>query len=132
MEKTINFLPPVVLRIGISLLYLWFGFSQIFNPGEWISFLPDYASLVPVSREHIVLINGLSEVFMASLILIGWKVRWVASFLAIHAFHILITVGYNAIGVRDFGILVAVVTIALNGADRWSLDSRPSSNQITL
>jgi uncharacterized membrane protein YphA (DoxX/SURF4 family) len=123
---------PVVLRIGVCLVYLWFGISQIANQARWVSMVPEYASLVPISIENIVLMNGIFEVVLAILLLIGWRVRIVALLLTIHAFHIMTVVGYTPIGVRDFGIFVAVLAVFLYGSDRWSLDSRKAQAQVSL
>jgi uncharacterized membrane protein YphA (DoxX/SURF4 family) len=123
---------PVVLRIGVCLVYLWFGISQIMNQSRWVAMVPEYASLVPISTENLVLINGISEVVLAILLLIGWRVRIVALLLTIHAFHIMTVVGYTPIGVRDFGIFIAVLSVFLYGADRWSLDSRKTHNEVSM
>lgn len=123
---------PVVLRIGICLVYLWFGLNQLLNPSAWTIYLPGYTNLLPVSPEGIVAFNGVIEVVLALFLLIGWKVRFFATLLAVHAFHILTTVGYSAIGVRDFAIFVAVLSVALHGADRWCIGAKQEPAQITI
>lgn len=124
---------PVILRIGVCLVYLWFGISQLTNPAMWTSYIPDYAiRLAPLSAEQLVLANGIAEVILAALILLGYRVRIFAALLALHALHILVTVGYSAIGVRDFGIFVAVLSVFLYGPDRWSLDNRKKHMEVGI
>jgi uncharacterized membrane protein YphA (DoxX/SURF4 family) len=123
---------PVVLRVGVCIVYLWFGFTQLINPAMWTAVLPDYASLVPVSAQNLVLINGVSEIILALLLLIGIRVRIISLLLTLHAFHIMTVVGYNAIGVRDFGIFVAVLSVFLYGPGKWTWDFRQTHNQVSF
>ena len=37
---------PVILRVGLALVFLWFGSSQLFSPTQWTSFLPGFISIV--------------------------------------------------------------------------------------
>lgn len=115
---------PVVVRIGISLVYLWFGTSQIMDPTMWISWLPDYTESFPVSAKTLVLLNGIFEVVAAIFLLLGAYTRIAAGLLALHAIHIVFTVGYGPIGVRDFGIMASVISVFLNGPDKLCLDQK--------
>lgn len=59
---------------------------------------------------------------MGALLIIGFYTRWAALFLALHLAGILLSLGYNAIAVRDFGLTLALFSLALQGAGHWSLD----------
>lgn len=116
---------PVVLRIGIALVFLWFGYQQITVPGAWTSLIPDWAmSLSGFSAHALVLANGCFEIVFGLLLLLGVFTRFVAFFLALHMFSIMWTVGYTAIGVRDFGLSMAALSVFLYGADSWCFDRR--------
>lgn len=116
---------PAVLRVGISLVFLWFAFQQLTDTGTWTGFVPDIVvSLSGVSAETLVLFNGVFEMVAGLALLVGFYTRLSATLLALHMFHLLFIVGYSAIGVRDFGIAVATLSIALVEADRWTLDRR--------
>ncbi len=126
---------PVVLRIGISLVFLWFSFQQLTNTDLWTGFVPDLAvSLSGLSAETLVLFNGVFEMVFGIALLVGFYTRFAAALLSFHMFHLVSIVGYSAIGVRDFGIAMATLSIALAEVDRWTLDTflirRAATNQV--
>ncbi|MEK7645302.1 MAG: DoxX family membrane protein [Patescibacteria group bacterium] len=127
MKFSINLLPqyaPTVLRVGISLVFLWFAFQQLTNTDAWTGFVPDLAvSLSGLSAETLVLFNGVFEAVFGLALLVGFYTRLAAALLSLHLFHLVFVVGYSAIGVRDFGLAVATLSIALAEVDRWTLEA---------
>lgn len=123
-------LGPIVLRFGMALVFLWFGFSQIFNPDQWVSFLPGFLEVFPISASNFVLANGSFEVIGGVFLILGVYTRLAALLLALHLFGIAFIIGWNALGVRDFGLAVATLVIFLQGAGGLSFDSK--KNQETL
>ncbi len=115
---------PVVLRFGLVILFLWFGLSQVTNPGAWTSWLPTWTQSLPVSGTALVLFNGLFEAGLGAALAAGFWARLVATLLALHLLLIAYEVGYNDIGVRDFCLAIATSAIALFGPDKYSLDER--------
>lgn len=112
-----------IVRIGLSLVYLWFGSSQVLHPAEWAITVPNYATkILPVSAEAFVLGNGIFEIVFGLLLLIGIYSRFVSGILALHTLHIVTIVGYNAIGVRDFGLAISMIGVFLASPDAWTLD----------
>ncbi len=123
MEKLKKFSSPI-LRIGISIVFLWFGVNQIVEPNSYIGFLPDWLTgMSPVSPMTIVYLNGLFEIIFGTALLFGLYTRFVALLLFLHMADITFTVGFDAIGVRDFGITIASLVVWLNGYDFLTLDS---------
>ena len=115
----------VVVRVGISLVFIWFGTNQLMHPESWVSLVPNYIlKLIPFSAHTLVLGNGLFEVIAGLLLLAGVYTRIVSLLLALHIAHIATTLGYNAIAVRDFGLTMATISIFLNGPDMWTLDTK--------
>ena len=113
---------PIVVRLAIALVFLWFGSNQIMAPGEWFGYLPGF---VPEqSMALFVTVNGIAEIILGLLLVMGLFTRIVALLLALHLLGIIFFVGYNEIGVRDFGLMLAAVSIALHGPDAWCLDTR--------
>jgi uncharacterized membrane protein YphA (DoxX/SURF4 family) len=108
----------VVLRVGIGLVIAWFGLQQVSDPSSWISYLPPLADSLPTSQINLIYINGWFEIVFGVLLVTGFYVRLVAFLLAIHLAGIVYTIGYNEIGVRDFGLLVALVAIFLHGPNK--------------
>lgn len=102
-----------ILRIGLALLFLWFGFSQLFDGLSWVAWVPDWASeLLHIPPAMIVLLNGLLEVVLGALLAMNLCVRIVAAILAAHLALITLEIGMTAIGVRDFGLTIATLALA--------------------
>ena len=118
-------LAPVVLRLGLAGLFLWFGLSQFFAPQEWISWVPAWApNLIHGDARLVVLLNGGFETIGAILLVAGVFVRWAALFLGLHLLLIAYEIGYDAIAIRDLCIAVSCFALSLYGADEWTLDSK--------
>jgi uncharacterized membrane protein YphA (DoxX/SURF4 family) len=124
-EETLQRFAPLVLRLGLVALFLWFGFSQVTNPGDWISWVPTWVpTAAHMDARFIVLINGGFEVICGVLLLLGIYVRWVALLLALHLFAIAYEIGYNDIGVRDFCLAISCISLSLFGNDSWTLQRK--------
>ncbi len=130
-----------ILRIGLGLVFLWFGVFQLVNPSSFLGYVPSflYDHGKQVSHEHpfqfihdiphpgahfVIMFNGAFELIAALLLLGGLYTRIAASLLAIHLFFIITSLGYNDIAVRDFGLMISTIAIALHGPDKYCLDQR--------
>ncbi len=114
---------PVVLRIGMALVFLWFGFDQFLHTSAWTGFIPDsMISISHLSATTLVYLNGVFELVFGTALLLGFYTRFVALLLALHLLDITYVVGYSSLGVRDFGLSIATISIWLNGKDFFSLD----------
>ena len=121
MEKLKKY-APLILRTGIAIVFLWFGFSQIKNPAQWAGMIPSYASFLPFEQTTLIYFNGGFEIIFATLLLLGLLTRFVSFLLGLHLLHIVTLVGYGAIGARDLALAIATFSIFLNGADEFCLD----------
>jgi hypothetical protein len=109
---------PSILRYGMSLVILWFAMQQLTNSVDWIAYVPaSLVGILHISAITLVKFNGTFELVFGLLLLIGWQIRWVGLLLALHLFDIMYVVGYGEIGVRDFGLAVATLSIAMYGSD---------------
>ncbi|MCF7865435.1 MAG: DoxX family protein [Candidatus Pacebacteria bacterium] len=123
ISNTGKVIAPTILRIGLALVFLWFGVNQIVNPTAWVAYIPDWVvSLSSLSAETIVYLNAAFEIFFGVALFLGFFTRFVSFFLMLHIFEITYTVGFDATGVRDFGLSVAALVVFLNGADFFTLD----------
>lgn len=114
---------PIILRIGLSLVFLWFGSQQIINTNEWVTFIPNWiTSLSGISASFFVYLNGSFEIIFGLFLLTGYFTRVTAFLLAFHMIDIAFVVGYSSIGIRDFGLSVATISVFLYGPDSWSID----------
>ena len=110
----------MVLRLGLAIVFLWFGFSQLLDGINWVSWVPEWAvNLLHIPPAMIVLANGLFEVIAGALLALNIWTRWVALVLALHLLVITIEIGATAIGVRDFGLTAATFALSLlSGRER--------------
>lgn len=120
---------PAVLRIGVSLVFLWFGSQQLLDVNSWTRLIPEFVtSITGLSATFLVYFNGAFEIIFATCLILGYFTRISAFMLAVHMIHIMVAVGYGPTGVRDFGIAIATVATFLNGPTIWSVDTRESQD----
>lgn len=112
----------IVLRVGLGLVFFWFATQQLQDPTLWTGVLPDFTKNLPLSQITFIYLNGIFEIIFGILLILGFQTRIVTLILALHMFGIVFSVGYNATGVRDFGLAFALVSIFLNGESAYSLD----------
>lgn len=109
----------LVLRLGLATLFLWFGFSQLLDGVNWVSWVPEWAvSLLHIPPAMIVLLNGAFEVVAGGLLALNLFTRWAALALALHLAVITFDIGANAIGVRDFGLTFATLALAFLAVEK--------------
>jgi uncharacterized membrane protein YphA (DoxX/SURF4 family) len=107
----------LILRLGLATLFLWFGFSQLLDGLNWVSWVPEWAvNLLHIPPAMIVLANGAFEVVAGALLALNLWTRWAALALAIHLVIITVEIGANPIGVRDFGLTIATLALAFLAA----------------
>ncbi len=122
---------PVITRYGMSLVFLWFGFTQVMGPESWTSLIPEFiTNITHLSALTFVYLNGGMEIVLGILLIIGIYTRISALILALHLLFITIDVGYNAIGIRDFGLTLATLSIFFNGPDFLSLENKKDRNNL--
>lgn len=118
MTRKISRYAPVVLRLGLAAVYVWFGVSQLVNSNAWTGLVAGWATgLSGMSALTIVHMNGWFEIVAGTLLAVGMYVRIVAGLLFLHLLVIVSHLGATAIGVRDFGLSMATLAIALQGDD---------------
>lgn len=117
-------LPKVLLRIVLSLVFLYFGTSQIISPDKWVGFVPNFLNGSILSANNLVVFNGILEITLGIFLLIGLYVKFASIILAIHLFFITLSLGFSPLGIRDFGLAFATFVVFLNGADKCSLDKK--------
>lgn len=102
---------PVVLRLGIAFVFIWFGFSGLTNTDMWIRLVPEWAtSIAPAAT--LVKIHGLIELVFGIFLALGFYARVSALVLLLSLGHTLLLVS-GAIFIRDVGLAVALVSLIL-------------------
>ncbi len=122
---------PVILRLGISAVVIWFGTSQLLDQSMWTSFIPDWLiSLTRLSATTLVVMNGIFEVIAATLVAYGVLVRPLAFLLFLHMCGIVSTIGLSPTGVRDIAVATGLLSVALYGNDLFSWKTPTSTHSI--
>lgn len=116
----------LVLRMGLAAVFLWFGFSQLVDSLNWVSWVPQWAvTLFHMPPAMIVLANGVFEVAAGSLLAIGLFVPAVSLLLGLHLLVIIIDIGLDAVGMRDFGLMFATFALMfLSGGTEKRTESK--------
>ncbi len=115
---------PAVLRIGIALLLLWFGLTNIFKPQMLVGYLPQWFPSQLIASLTFMVINGIFETILGVALLVGFLTRFAALLATLHIAAIGISLGYNDIAVRDIGLAIAAFSIFLYGHDTWCIEKR--------
>lgn len=102
-----------ILKVGLAIVYFYFAYQQLANPDTWTGLVPLWvADIVPAGT--VITINAVFEIIATVLILANFQVRWMALLLAAHLFVITGVVGFNPTGVRDFGLAMASLALAVH------------------
>jgi uncharacterized membrane protein YphA (DoxX/SURF4 family) len=112
----------LILRIGMSLVFYWFGIKQILDPNMFSFYVPDFAIKIFGSAQTASFYNGILEVILATLLIIGLFTKLSALILAIHLAAITIIIGFTPTGVRDFGLTVATTALVFFNPGKYSVD----------
>lgn len=123
---------PVIIRLGLVFVFIWFGLNQLLDQAMWVSLIPaGIVKATGISAEMFVILNAVFELCMAGLLAFGIQTRIVASLLFVHMFAIIGDLGLTAVGVRDVGLMFALLSVAFQGADEYSLKSEPKLDAST-
>lgn len=118
-----NALGLLLLRIGLGSVFLWFGIDKFFNSSVWQHFIPDWFPML-IPAEAFILLLGVVETIVGVLVLFGLFTRFAAGLAALMLIPIIISLGYNEIGVRDFGLFLLALGVSALGAGEYSLDAK--------
>jgi len=130
LQKKLTTYSPTVLRIGMSIIAIWFGTQEILNPQMWTSFVPDsIVTFSHLSANFLVHMNGAFELIFGIALLLGIKTRITAFLLTLHMFDITYVVGYSALGIRDLGLALGLLAVFMHGPSPVSFDQRKSKTE---
>lgn len=99
-----------ILRLSLSFVFLWFGFSQLSDVTTWTAYVPAFATAF-TDAGTLVLLNGTFEIFAGIFLAFGLFVRPLSIILGIHLLVISLSIGLTAVGVRDIGLALATISL---------------------
>ncbi len=111
-----------LLRAALGIVLLWFGFTQLKNPASWTRLLPEFTQSLALSANSLIYINGIFEITLAILLLLGLFTRVVSFIVGLHILSIVWVLGYGPVAVRDLGLALAAFSVTLHGPDEYCLD----------
>ncbi|MFT4261246.1 MAG: DoxX family membrane protein [Candidatus Woesearchaeota archaeon] len=111
------------LRYAMGLVFIYFGSNQLMNPNRWTALVPDWIQNI-VSANTVVTMNGIFEIIFGILLILGLFTKLASLLLALHLVGITIGMGYNPVGVRDFGLTIATFAIFVSDVDEYCLDNK--------
>ena len=112
---------PILLRVTVSLIFLWFGLNLLFDTANWLGWLPQWVFALPLSSELFLKLNGGFQAVFGLLLLLGYFTRVSALLLSLHLFGIAVNLGYNDIFIRDLGLSLITFSVFLRGPDRFCM-----------
>lgn len=127
-KKYLTFYVSVLARYGIGIVFFIFGIDQLVRPKAWITWTPEsiinFATNLGVNNINLIYFNWLFDLTIGFLLLVGLFVRVTALIGTLHIIGIIFSLGYNDISVRDFGLLLVLISVFLNGPDELCLDKK--------
>lgn len=105
-----------VLRLGLVIVFLWFGIDKFIHPMYWLnawtpSWLGEGASWFKIESHQLIYFGGVFEVLVGLSLLVNFLSKFF-SFLAIIFLIVIVTVwGVSEVTVRDFGLIGGLLAI---------------------
>jgi uncharacterized membrane protein YphA (DoxX/SURF4 family) len=104
-----------ILRLGLAVVFLYFGISQILDQSRWIYLVPDRFFIFyihEVLKSKLVFINGISDLIIALSLISGIFIRIFSILGFIHLLSITIfSLGFEPSGIRDLGLAFAMLSL---------------------
>jgi uncharacterized membrane protein YphA (DoxX/SURF4 family) len=110
-----------ILRLGLAFVVLWFSINQFMNPDAWVGLVPNFITFDPI---YAIYLNATFEILLGVMLLIGFHTQLFAVLFAIHLVPIIFSLGYGPTSVRDFGLMIASLSLAFSGSRFLSIDGR--------
>lgn len=105
-------LAPIVLRIGIGFVFLYFGWSGVTQPDMWAGMVPEWTNAI-ATPETLVRIHGVFELVGGLLLIAGLWIGIVSGLLFLNLLHTVFLLTSGPIIVRDIGILTGLLSLFL-------------------
>src|SRR6185436_17838696 len=75
-SQKMSALAPVVLRLAMTAVFIWFGVSQLINTSAWVSLVPGWATgILGLTAADVVHMNGVFEIIAGCMLGLGIYVR---------------------------------------------------------
>ncbi len=104
-----------ILRLGLAIVFLYFGISQILDQSRWIYLVPDRFFnfyINEILKSKLVFVNGIFDVIIALSLLSGIFLKIFSILGFFHLVSITIfSLGFEPSGIRDLGLAFAMLSL---------------------
>jgi uncharacterized membrane protein YphA (DoxX/SURF4 family) len=108
----------LILRIGLAIVFLWFGIDKFIQPQYWLdawvpAAIQDMAGRIGIMPRDLIYLNGIFEVLVGLSLATGFFIRYFAIAGAVFLVGASIINGFNEVLIRDVGLLAGLVSLVL-------------------
>jgi len=110
-----------VLRMGLGLAFLWIALLIWRDPVLWAGFLPIWLQdILPVSSGAFMQGVAVFDAVVGFFLVLNRFTRIVSALAALHLLGLVLTLGFNDIAARDFGLMAASVAVFFDASQSKS------------
>ncbi len=106
----------LVLRLGLAVVFFWFGIDKFFHPDYWINaWVPQsvssFAANFKIRPTDIIYISGVFEVLVGTSLATNIFIAFFSSLAVLFMGNIMFFNGFSEILVRDIGLMGALLSL---------------------
>ena len=123
MKKDFRDISSFILRIGLAIVFLYFGLDKFINLEANINIIRSF-SFIPIDIKFFTVFYGVIEILVASFLILGLFTRITAiiASLMILTIFLMFWILFNDLIIRDIGLLAIAISLAITGSEIWSID----------
>lgn len=108
----------LALRIGLAVVFLWFGVDKLMHPQYWLdAWMPQalqgFVTHLGASPRDAMNLLGIAELVVAFSLLTGYFMRWFAAAAVVFLIGISAVQGLGEVLIRDVGLAGALLALIL-------------------
>ncbi|MBI2062666.1 MAG: DoxX family membrane protein [Candidatus Yanofskybacteria bacterium] len=116
----------LALRLGLAVVFLWFGIDKMFRPAYWLNaWVPQNIQTLiaqfSVTGLQFIYLNGIFEILVGLSLITGVFAKFFSVLAILFLLSVLIFVGISEVTVRDFAMIGGFIAIVFwpNGNRRF-------------
>jgi uncharacterized membrane protein YphA (DoxX/SURF4 family) len=113
----------LILKVGLGIVFIYFGVNQIMNPEMWVDLLPSFLNNLNFFQpESLIFLNGTFDILVGFCLILGLFLKIISLLAFLHLISIFIfSLGFTQSGIRDFGLALASLSLFFSEDDKFSL-----------
>ena len=110
--------PQLVLRIGIAIVFLWFGIDKFIHPQHWLdawvpAWVQSAVEAIHLGPQNFVILTGMFETFVGLSLATGFFMRLFSAAGALFLAVVIVINGVPLDLARDIGLIGGLVALSL-------------------